>query len=96
MQTKKQMIKNRVETILKEKGLKKVELAEKLHIARQNIIKVLNSPTIERCNQIAQALDVPVWQLFASVDEVQLKDTGTAQVECPHCGKKFEVGLQVK
>ena len=36
--------------------------------------------------KVAEALDVPMWQLFASPEEVK-DDTNT--ITCPHCGGKI-------
>lgn len=41
-------------------------------------------------NKIATALNVPMWQLFASPEEVQPKKDGFS-LTCPHCGKSIKI-----
>ena len=51
----------------------------------------MKNPTLETIKRFATTLDVPMWQLFASSQEVQeTKNT----ITCPHCGKPIE--LKVK
>lgn len=61
---------DRIEAILKEKGLTKAAFAELMGTSRQNVNSLLKNPTREKLEAIADALGVPVWQLFASPDEV--------------------------
>ena len=44
---------------------------------------MLGGPTLEK---VAEALDVPMWQLFASPEEVK-NDANT--ITCPHWGGKI-------
>ena len=62
---------DRIETILKERGLTKSAFAELMGTSRQNVNSLLKNPTKEKLEAIAKALDVPVWQLFASPQEVE-------------------------
>ena len=69
---------NRIKEILKEKGITQQELADKLGVTE----------TLER---IANALNVPMWQLFASPNEVQ--QTGNSLI-CPNCGTLLELKIK--
>ena len=82
----------RIKEILKEKGLTVNQLADMLEISRQALSKQIQGKMlVETAQRIAEALDVPMWQLFASSQEVQeTKNT----ITCPHCGKPIE--LKVK
>ena len=71
---------NRIEEILKERGIKKAEFAELMNTSRQNINSLLKNPTNSKLKEIATALDVPVWQLFASPEEVAGKEELTALI----------------
>lgn len=54
-----------IDSILKEKGIGKTELAIKLGVPRQSIYSYLNgNVSLEKMVNIANALDVPVWRLF--------------------------------
>lgn len=83
---------NRIKDILKERGITINELAEKMGLNRVTLSTQINgTANIASYEKIAAALDVPMWQLFASSQEVQeTKNT----ITCPHCGKPIE--LEVK
>lgn len=83
---------NRIKDILKERGITINELAEKMGLNRVTLSTQINgTANIASYEKIANALDVPMWQLFASSQEVQeTKNT----ITCPHCGKPIE--LEVK
>lgn len=48
----------------------KTALAEMLGTSKQNINSLLKNPTRTKIEEIANALDVPIWQLFVSPSEV--------------------------
>ena len=83
---------NRIKDILKERGITINELAEKMGLNRVTLSTQINGTANSASyEKIADALDVPMWQLFASSQEVQeTKNT----ITCPHCGKPIE--LKVK
>lgn len=61
---------DRIEEILNQRGLSKAAFAELMGTSRQNVNALLKNPTRVKLEKIASALDVPVWQLFASPEEV--------------------------
>lgn len=66
------------------KGLKQEELAEKLGITRVTLSRTINgSPTLGTLQKIAEALGVPLSELFAE------REKGV--ITCPHCGKNIVV-----
>lgn len=67
---------DRIESILKEKGLTKAAFAELMGTSRQNVNSLLKNPTREKLEAIANALEVPTWQLFASPEEVVCNTDG--------------------
>jgi transcriptional regulator with XRE-family HTH domain len=74
----------RVKEICKSKGILMEELAEKLGIARVNLTKAINgNPTIGTLQRIADALEVPVTELF--------DEPSSDVITCPNCGKKFKM-----
>ena len=82
--------------ILKEQGVTINELADKLGISRVTLSTQINgTANIVSYEKIATALNVPMWQLFASPEEIQSKSDG-ASITCPNCGKEFEVELKAK
>ena len=76
-----------LETLLKEKNLTKTALSELLGIKKQNLNALIKNPTLETMKRFASALDVPMWQLFASREEVK----GDV---CPHCGKPITIKIE--
>lgn len=71
-----------VKELLKQKGMTAKDLAAKLNISEGALSKSLSgNPTLERINQIADALGVSVSELFDTPKE------GT--ITCPHCGKSI-------
>lgn len=84
----------RIKEILKEKGLTVNQLADMLEISRQALSKQIQGKMlVETAQRIAEALDVPMWQLFVSPEEVQPKKDGLS-FTCPHCGK--DINLKVE
>jgi len=58
-------------SILKEKGISKVNLAKKLGVPRQSIYSYLNgNVSLEKLVNIANVLNVPVWRLFPDSNNV--------------------------
>lgn len=83
---------NRIKGILKEKGMTQQELADKLGVTRISIAKTLaGNPSQKTLGRIANALNVPMWQLFASPNEV--KQTGNSLI-CPNCGTPLELKIK--
>lgn len=84
---------HRIKELIKEKGYTQQEFADKLGIARESLSRILNSPSYPSLEKIAAALNVPMWQLFASPSEVQAQNNGTS-LTCPHCGKEINIKIE--
>lgn len=85
---------NRIKDLLKSKGVTINDLAEKLGISRVTLSTQINgTANIVSYEKIAAALDVPLWQLFASPDEVSPKKDSLT-VNCPHCGKSINLKVE--
>jgi transcriptional regulator with XRE-family HTH domain len=81
----------RIKEILKEKGLTVNQLADMLEISRQALSKQIQGKMlVETAQRIAEALDVPMWQLFASPEEVKGEEDKNT-LTCPKCGTKFKM-----
>lgn len=82
----------RIKELLKEKGLTQQELADMVGVSYQSMKQTLNAPSVttSTLEKIATALNVPMWQLFASPEEVQPKKDGLS-LTCPHCGKSINI-----
>ena len=84
----------RIKEILKEKALTVNQLADMLEISRQALSKQIQGKMlVETAQRIAEALGVPMWQLFASPEEVRPKKDGLS-ITCPHCGKDINIKVE--
>lgn len=64
----------RIKEIVKFKGMTIGNLAEKLGVSRQALNRQMQGKLlVETAERIAEALDVPVWQLFVSEKEILSK-----------------------
>ena len=80
----------RIKEVLKENGCTQQMLADKMNVSLSAVKQMVSaeSLTTATLEKIATALNIPMWQLFASPEEVQPK-SGTASLTCPHCGKSI-------
>lgn len=63
------------------------EFAEVLGIARESLFGLIKNPSSPTLEKLSKALNVPVWQFFASPDEVK-------SIVCPHCGKEIHIKVE--
>lgn len=83
----------RVKAIIKDKQLTLNDLAQKLGVSRQALyLQINNNPRISTLQRIADALGVPVGQLF---DQTPADTADHNVITCPHCGAKLEINLSV-
>jgi len=76
-------MKFRIKEIGKEKGMTMEQIAGILDITPNTLTRNINgNPTIETLEKIANALDVPVSDLF--------EQPGQDIITCPHCGGKIK------
>lgn len=85
----------RIKEILKEKGITQQELADMLGVSHQSIKQTLNasSVTTSTLEKIATALNVPMWQLFASPEEIAKQAKNDL---CPHCGMPISIKTMIE
>lgn len=61
----------RIKEILKEKGITLSQLADTMGVSRQALSRqVAGKLLVEKAEEIATVLNVPIWQLFASPEDV--------------------------
>lgn len=83
----------RIREILKEQGITTKELAEKMGISQSALNQnISGNPSVRILNNIANALNVPIWQLFADPAEIQTKDN--TYITCPHCGREIQIEIK--
>ena len=72
------MIMFRIEEILKERGLTKKAFGDLMGTSKQNVNALLKNPTLNKLETIANVLDIPLWQLFATSAEVKCDTDASA------------------
>ena len=85
----------RIKQAIKESGSSVGELAQKMGVARQTISRQINGAniTVETVQKIADALGLPVGQLFDQTPPSTNADHNT--ITCPHCGEKLVINLSI-
>lgn len=82
---------HRIKELIKEKGYTQQEFADLLGMSRVGLAQIVNGkPSYPTLEKIATALNVPMWQLFASPEEVKGEEEKNT-ITCPNCGKKFKM-----
>lgn len=83
---------NRIKELLKEKNVTQQDLADRLGVTRISIVKTLaGNPSQETLERIANALEVPIWQLFVSPQKLQRENHSLV---CPKCGTPLELKIK--
>ncbi|RGR26433.1 XRE family transcriptional regulator [Parabacteroides distasonis] len=84
----------RIKELLKEKRMTQQELADKMNVSLSAVKQMVSaeSLTTTTLEKIATALDVPMWQLFASPSEVQKENNGG--YKCPNCGYPLKIKVE--
>lgn len=82
------MTENRIKQLIKEKGYTQEEFAKSMGISRAGLVQQIERPSYPTLEKISSALDVPMWQLFASPDDVLGDGALTALVH--HRGKFYK------
>ena len=63
---------DRIKELIKQNGYTQEEFAQKLKITRSGLTKLLSgNPSLKTLEGFAQALNVPIWQLFTDPEAVQ-------------------------
>lgn len=76
----------RIKELIKEKGTTIQSIAALIGVNRVTLSNSINgNPTLETLEKIANALDVPVTELF------EQPKSDTASLTCPHCGKPINI-----
>ena len=85
----------RIKQAIKESGSSVGELAQKMGVSRQTISRQINGAniTVETVQKIADALGLPVGQLFDQ--KPQPTNAEHNVITCPHCGAKLVINLSV-
>ena len=85
------IMEHRIKELIKEKGYTQQEFADLLGMSRVGLAQIVNGkPSYPTLEKIATALDVPMWQHFASPEDVKGEEDKNT-LTCPKCGTKFKM-----
>ncbi len=86
---------HRIRELIKEKGYTQEEFAKMVGTTRVGLSKNLVCPSGTTLEKIAEALEVDMWELFKSKDEItkEVIEERNNTIPCPHCGKPIDVTL---
>ena len=91
----------RIKELIKIKGITQKDFAEKLGMSPIGLSQILSGkPSYTTLEKIASALEVEVWELLVSPEEIvrkhsNLKDMDNTQT-CPHCGKPIMIRTKLE
>ncbi len=84
----------RIKELIKEKGYTQKEFAEKLGMTTVGLSQIIaGKPSYTTLEKIADALNVEVWELLVSKEDIIGKNN-TAGITCPHCGKNINIKVE--
>ena len=85
----------RIKQAIKESGSSVGEFAQKMGVSTQTISRQINGAniTVETVQKIADALGLPVGQLFDQKPQTTNADHNV--ITCPHCGAKLVINLSI-
>ena len=84
----------RIREAIEQKGLTTKEVADRLNISLSALNQSISgNPSVKVLTKIADAIGVPMWQLFASPEEVKAESDGDV---CPYCGNLIKVNVKLE
>ena len=89
----------RIKELIKEKGFTQKEFADKLGMTTVGLAQILSSgkPSYTTLEKIASALNVNVWELLVSREDVIVhQDPKDTTIKCPKCGEVIHLDVNVK
>lgn len=93
-------MRNRIRECIVNKGVKQKDLAMRMSMTPVGLSNILRSPMpkIETLEKFARALDVPVWRLCLSDEEIEeirgMRHYHAFDFVCPNCRTIFKITPQ--
>ncbi len=84
---------DQIKAVALKNGYTLIALSEKMGISRQALNAAMKSPSYPTLIKISEALEIPLWQLFASREEVLNESKNESSGVCPHCGKPITIKI---
>ena len=89
----------RIKELIKEKGYTQKEFAKKLGMTTVGLSQILSGkPSYTTMEKIANALNVPIWQLFIDKEDYDVEYAPLEKITrtCPHCGKPITIRVELE
>lgn len=84
----------RIREAIEQQGMTTQDVAKKIGITLSGLNQhISGNPSIKVLAKIAEAINVPMWQLFASPEKVAQQ---TKSDICPHCGQPIVVKTTIE
>lgn len=84
----------RIREAIEQQGLTTKEVADRLNISLSALNQSISgNPSVRVLTKIAEAIGIPMWQLFASPEEVKAESDGDV---CPYCGGLIKVNVKLE
>lgn len=83
----------KIKELLSKQGKTAVWLSKQIGVTDVNTRNIVNGvikPKLDTLEKIAKALNVPMWELFVSPEEIR-PNIDTTVLTCPKCGAKLKV-----
>lgn len=90
------LVMNRIKEVIKEQGLTIKSVADKMGIARESLSRMIVSPSTPTLEKLSEVLNVPIWQLFATKEEIVGQSGNSGQtIICPKCGEVIKIKTDI-
>ena len=86
----------KIKEALKKRGLKQIDLADRLGINRVSLSRILsdkNDMRMSTIKKIADAIGCDVAEFFTPAEPEE--PTNHHTINCPHCGEKLVINLSI-
>lgn len=87
---------NRIKAVIKERGYTITTLAEKMGMARESLSRIIVSPSYPTLEKLSFYLNAPIWEFFASKEDILGEQNNIVSSKCPHCGKPITIKTTIE
>ena len=89
-------IKDILEAKIKDAGLSKKTVAERMGIASQNLNSMITAPSWPTLERLALALGTTIPQLISESTTLMSNTVPCQTITCPKCGEKIPISVQIE
>lgn len=86
-----------IREIMQLKGINNTELAKRLGVTQQAVsLQITHDLRVSKAKKIADALEVPLSDLFKEPQLINQQTSESSLVRCPKCGAELELSVKHK